>query len=746
MIDINFEKLYKAPRINEPCSIAIPFKKGELSDLSNIAILDSSNTPATFQVAITSKWDDGSVRWLFLRFFANLNGNAKTTYYFDKNYYANNVIPNDNSINNNILIKPTSNNGLLIDTHTLKIELSTLPNLLFKQINHLTTTYDSACFSSPLLNINDNDSCDFKIDNYNIVENGSVCTIVVGNGFHISSKGIKLRCEVKFTFFNNKEYFELGYRLFNTTDDPIKINSLIIKYNNISPNVQSCVATSNYATKYDTSANGELVSKIIDSDYLIYDANEHLAETFYGTFFADVTSNQDNFGIAITHHQAYQNFPKGFNASSKGIDIMIIPENVTNITFQSGMSRQQKMLFHFHDTNTSLAEIDRVSTIYQMPDRPYIDKMYYRDANVFENIYYDNENPTFESHILAKADSHARCYGLLNWGDAPDPGYTSQGRGHGNVVWTNNEYDYPHQATLLYTRTGIRRYLDYLLISAEHWIDVDICHYSKDPLIIDGQWMHTNNHCLDSKIVCSHQWVEGLLDYYHFTGDKYAYDCAINIGNNIMRLLDTDTFKQKGEISARETGWALRSMVALYKETFDNAWLSKCDWIVGHFKEWEETYGHWLSPYMDTVTIRVPFMISIAACSLMRYYRVNHDENLKQLILRQIDDLIENCYTSMGVFYYKELPSLSRLGNNTIILEALTYAYELSGDKKYLTYGICTFNNAISSNKGSGGAKKAINDTVIIPGPGTKTFAQSHLPLTIYYKALCDANMLDALK
>lgn len=295
-----------------------------------------------------------------------------------------------------------------------------------------------------------------------------------------------------------------------------------------------------------------------------------MSETFYGTFFADVTpSTGSDTGVTITHFQAYQNYPKALSASKDGIIASIIPPDVTDIVFQSGMARQQKMLLHFHDCNTPYDEINRISSIYQMPDRPYIDKSIYRDANVFEDIFYDTENILFESHIISKADSHARCYGLLNWGDAPDPGYTSQGRGHGEPVWTNNEYDYPHQCALLYSRTGTRRFLDYMLISAEHWMDVDICHYSNDPLLMDGQWMHTNNHCLNSKIVCSHEWVEGLLDYYHFTGDSYALNCALKIGDNIMRLLETDTFKQKGETNARETGWALRSMVALYKETFD---------------------------------------------------------------------------------------------------------------------------------------------------------------------------------
>lgn len=741
MININFEKLYKDVRINEPCSIAVPFKKGELKGTTNVRILDNNKVPVKSQSTITATWDDGSVKWLFTRFFATLPGNDKTTYFLDTN------CTDSNKANQSEVICINSDNSIKVNTGAMSITLSTHANTLFDNIEINNSHFSKDAFSCPNLNINDNDQCSFCIDHYVINESGPVATIITGYGHHISDLGLILKVEIRYTFFYDKEYFEMAYRLINSTDNAIKVNSLILNYTNPSNNGKSAVATSNYRTLYNISDEGNEVSQVIDSDYLIYDANEHMSETFYGTFFADVTpSTGSDTGVTITHFQAYQNYPKALSASKEGIIASIIPPDVTDIVFQSGMARQQKMLLHFHDCNTPYDEINRISSIYQMPDRPYIDKSFYRDANVFEDIFYDTENILFESHIISKADSHARCYGLLNWGDAPDPGYTSQGRGHGEPVWTNNEYDYPHQCALLYSRTGTRRFLDYMLISAEHWMDVDICHYSNDPLLMDGQWMHTNNHCLNSKIVCSHEWVEGLLDYYHFTGDSYALNCALKIGDNIMRLLETDTFKQKGETNARETGWALRSMVALYKETFDKKWLSKCDWIVGHFREWEETYGHWLALYMDTVTIRVPFMISIAICSLMRYYRINKSQEIKDMIIRSMDDLIENCYMNTGVFLYKELPSLSRLGNNTIILEALTYTYELTGDSRYLTYGITTFLNTISSAKGGGGAKKVVKDSVIVPGPGTKNFAQSHLPLTVFYKALCDAGMTDMIK
>ena len=95
-------------------------------------------------------------------------------------------------------------------------------------------------------------------------------------------------------------------------------------------------------------------------------------------------------------------------------------------------------------------------------------------------------------------------------------------------------------------------------------MDVDVCQYSKNPLRIGGQWEHTAGQCKNGKMVCSHEWVEGVIDYYHFTGDERGLETAISIGDNILRLLDTPMYAKPGEANARETGRALRALVPLY--------------------------------------------------------------------------------------------------------------------------------------------------------------------------------------
>jgi hypothetical protein len=504
--------------------------------------------------------------------------------------------------------------------------------------------------------------------------------------------------------------------------------------------IRTMVGSSNYKTDFYIGKDGEPVSKYVDDRSLLKEANEHYAEVLYGTFFADRTDDCD--GVCITVFQAQQNYPKAVKADQNGIAIMLVPEGIGNVVMEPGMAREQRFLLHFHAPEESILELDNRSLIYQMPDRPCISPQAFQESGVMLDVFLEQKDDDVEIALIGKADEHARCYGMLNWGDSWDKGYTKQGRGNGKPVWSNNEYDFPHSCALQYARTGVRRFLDYLFVAAQHWMDVDVCHFSNDPLRIGGQWEHTAGHCKNGTMVCSHEWVEGLLDYYHFSGDERAYETAIGIGENVLRLLDTPMYAHAGEANARETGWALRTLTALYVETHEPRWTQKCEWIIDSFKSWEEQYGNWLAPYTDNTTIRVGFMISVAVGSVMRYYRVFPRADIKQMILRAVDDLIENCLLDNGLFYYKELPSLARLGKNTLLLESLTIAYELTKDVKYLRPGLKTFNRVIGEAPAStNGDKMIIDDAVICAGGSTKGFAQSFIPLITYYKAISEANL-----
>ena len=89
---------------------------------------------------------------------------------------------------------------------------------------------------------------------------------------------------------------------------------------------------------------------------------------------------------------------------------------------------------HFHEPDMQMWELDNRSTIYQMPDRPCIAPEEFKKAEVCMDVFPEHLVDEVEIALIARADNHSRCYGMLNWGDSIDMGYTLQGRGGGKPV------------------------------------------------------------------------------------------------------------------------------------------------------------------------------------------------------------------------------------------------------------------------------------------------------------------------
>ena len=792
-IPIYIDKLYKNDLKNEPCSVAIPFAKGQLgeTEVKQLGIFDEKGELPSFSWP-SSTWPDGSIKYLFTRFLVDLPGNQAKVLHLKKR---------EESVRAGRQLIEASEDGFVVDTGSLQFQVSNSDNSLFDYLKLGGHTYQASQFVGPVLKIQGEEMA-VSIDSWKITENSEVCGILEGSGGY--SEGYRIT--VRITAYYGKDYLDIAFRLFNCTEEELIPDSwnLYIKRTvdsaltdelsqefqgnqdstgcgdmnesgfdaatltfqttgigelsdieqQIREKSQSKIRTltgiSNYKTRFVISGEGQMVSNTVTAQMLKGEANEHFAEVLYGTFMADVCDEEG--GVCATIFQAQQNFPKAIKACREGICIYLIPEGEEKVSFASGMAREQRVQLHFHEEKETIEELDNRSLIYQMPVIPYVEPKLFGEAKVFPNIVTDFEkaNDDVELALIARADQHGRAYGMMNWGDFPDSNYTAQGRGGGRLVWTNNEYDYPHAMFMMYARTGERRFLDYGKVSANHWMDVDVCHFSTNPLNIGGQWEHTAGHNggnfaktgVKGVMVCSHEWVEGLLDYWHFTGDRRALDTALDIGENVRRLLDTPMYQKPGEANARETGWALRSLTALYVETHEDKWIEKCNWIVEQFSLWKDKYGAWLAPYTDNTVIRVGFMISVAVGSLMRYYREFPDEKIKDLIISAVDDLVENELNPYGIFYYKDLPSLRRNGQNTLLLESLYIAYELTGDVKYLKAGLRTFNVNIKAGASYESTKRIEEDAVLVGKTSPKSFAQSFLPLVQFYNAVLQENLI----
>ncbi|MCL2528249.1 MAG: glycoside hydrolase family 127 protein [Defluviitaleaceae bacterium] len=727
MNNLYFEKHASFERKNEPVKVSIPFAKGEVKDINTLRI-HSENGSAVSQSQVLGNWDDGSVKWAKVDFLADLPANKSKMYHYDFS----------GSTTHNPGVAITENGPTLIAYNgCIRITLNNTPGEQpIHSIEGNGLSIGPRQISGPYI-MDCNNQKHFAVINspWSIEDHGPVMTKLSAAGSHYCENGNKfLDFILTITIYANTPWFEVGYRIINRDDFAyvyIKKIALSLLFNSRSGDDFS-IATSNYGSNIRTTTQGaEDLYTAIDADYLINDANEQIPEVFYGTFFAD-WNNKENGGICATHYQAYQNFPKALRVGGRILSLEFLPENHGLIKYYRGMAKSHTFFLHLHPGDEDIQDINKRSLMLQQMDRPILPPAVYEKSGCFPGIFANRKWIPFDSYIMALADNRGKSFGFLHWGDHPDSGYSQQGRGGGDYIWTNNEYDFPLAAMQLYARSGERRVLDYALTAGAHLVDIDICHSSSNPLMQGAQIEHCRDHVFGNAIIC-HMWVEGLFAYYYQTGDKFAYDTAIELGHNIIRHLKQPRYQQKGMINARETGWALRALTALYQETGEENWLQQAESIVSHFVDWKEAYGGFVSPYTDHTLVRVPFMISVAVCSLMRYYRVRPDDIVKNMIIDAMDDLIENALLENGLFYYKESASLRKPGFNTIVLEALAYAYQLTGDEKYLQAGIPTFAHNIRSPLKVGRKKDKIKDGVLQDGPGPKAFAQGFYPLTVFF-------------
>lgn len=756
MITLKFDKLYQGKRKGEPCSAAIAVPKGHLKEMDKV-IVSKNGRIYPSQTKVTSVWEDGSVRWFLVRFLADLPGNEKTEYFLS---YKGEVAGTPSVNGQGLVIKQlkTTNapeykellisdpllsltpdgQGFRVDNGVFRFSVDTGENTSFKFGTYGGITYNAGNFYGPVLTDGAGLQYPFETIEWKAAEVGSVHVTLKGRGFH-KAQGKKYPFEVELMVCAGAPMIEVAYRLINITDEPLRIRSLAYGFRMPEEARRTCAAFSNVngRTQFEIGENAELVECQTDEETLLYEVNEYISETFSGTMFADCTT--EHGGVCATIYQPRQNFPKAVRAQENGLELRLIPEGKETIVLQPGMARQQRFLIQFHDPDTSLAQLNNISLIYQMPDRPWIVPEVYEHSGALPDIFVPQPIPEVEFALLQKADDHARYFGMLHWGDTLNFKHTEQDSDNAQTE-AEDACDYPHACTLQYLRTGIRRFLDSMFVAAQHQIDHWYC--SKNRLPAERQGKHSKKHVSRHTVEWNYPGVEGLLDYYHFTGDETAFECAVEIGEHVQSFLDTLLFRQKGEICAGEISFALRTLIALYQETWEKHWLDKCDWIINRLEAWEKEYGHWLLPATDNTSIRVVSILSGVVGSLMRYYRIFPQEKVKAMVLRTVEDMIENCYMDCGLFYDKELPGQMRPDIDPMVLEALTAAYELTKEKEYLTYGLQTFRMVLQTKDTGSGKKRLTQDMVIEPGNGTKHFAESFLPLVTYYKAAVECGLI----
>ena len=735
-----FEKLSQFDRPAEPITVSIPFARGKITDSRHFTIHDGQQ-PLPTQRHPLATWDDGSIKWLLVHAQVDLPGNQSKTLHFAIDSTA------EQPVSNQRIHLTESAPGIDIDTGVLTFHI---PRVGFWPVQRIHLNGDLLWDDAPFLGFSAtidgrppllSDKSHVELE---VVEAGPLRAVILIKGKHWSF-GNKLFLDLhgRITAYAGKSYIEVEYQFIHAEDsEELLLRELTFSFEPTEKGPATVALGEGY---YRTTIQerAEAVEMALTAETMLYQSNEHYIDSYYGDFWVDWRNAQG--GVTLSIHQAHQNFPKTLNADAAGISCHLYPDDAPPIPILQGMGKTHRIQLHFHAPNTPLADCSTRSLQFQLPDRPSLTREWFRTNNPWVETFFPEKLPgRLLTRLNELHDARPAALGMMHFGDAPDAGYTNQGRGQGETVWVNNEYDRPHACTLFYALTGQRRALDSALVCARHWLDVDLCHYHPDPLIHGGLKIHTRYHGT-GRVVPSHEWTEGFLDYYVLTGRREGLEGAQSVAENILRHMARPEMRTPGATAVREGGWALRAMVGMWLGTGEERWQAESKRIVEMFLTWFDGYGALLAPYTSHTMPRVPFMVSLTVNSFARYLLIEDDARVKQLIVAVMDDLIEHCLGPDGIFFYKELPSLQRTAPTPHALEALTYAYRITGNEDYLKIAARQFAALVAQPVGaSSGAKYVDASGAVIAGQGGgRIFADKYTSILLFASEAAPLGLLD---
>ena len=689
-----FEKFSKLDR-REPVCFAVPFAREELAAPEGFRLLDGGvAVPA--QVNVTGRWPDGSVKWLFVRAICKLPGNAGKKMRFELGGGAPPAAPADT-----VSVIRNADGSLTVDTGRMRLRIPARGLWPVRDVRlDGKAIWDADPFRGFRADFGNvaHDSRELEVE-LAVEESGPLCAVVRVDAAVSSDDDSLPGVRARFYFWAGMSWFTMSY----TVTDRSRALGKFIEVRNWNLEIEPAgenpllrVAAGCYRDGVQSSL--EPVAMRFSTDWWCANGCEHQVDCYAHNTWADWQA-AGRGGVMLSIRHATQNFPKGYAVEPGRLAAELYPTAEADaLEWFAGAAKTHEILFYFHGPECSDADLGCRAAQFQLGDRPALDPERYGKSGVWpERIFEGPTSRKLLAHFAMVADMRPTALGVFNFGDEPDPGYTSQGRGTAGVdegdrqVWLNNEYDLAHHLFLFYARTGERRFLEYALNSARHWMDVDIIHSDVEPRLRGGHIAHCRRHAASPAVYPSHQWVQGLFDAHHFTGDPDARELALGVAENVRWQSENCGYLKPGHgKSTREMGWALRCMLNAWRETGEEKYLRLGEKIEAFFADWGEgtAGGALFSPYTVHSEPRVVFMNALTATSLALWSLETGSARAKRIALSVVDDLVANGMTSYGVPYYKELPSLKRATASSMLVEALSYAYRLSHDRCYLEAGL----------------------------------------------------------
>jgi len=428
----------------------------------------------------------------------------------------------------------------------------------------------------------------------------------------------------------------------------------------------------------------------------------------------------DGVAMIIAPRSLEDQRPKTVDVSPGIVSVGIWPERAGELMLPQGRSSGHQFAFLFTDAGPRA--VDDLLFSGQAPYlEPALGWLYPADSAVAGPTWdaarlFTGAEPgaaLFGYYLSGATHRYVLASGMFDFGDSPHAGYTQtyvsigfrprgikptkevpMRAGLGSTayshlsrvpvetlepVWANNEYDAIYGLALETLRTKSRANLRMLRAVSRHQIEVDFVHYSDHWQQHRGTPCHTYDHTACSTAYPSHQWTQGLYYYYCLTGDDDVPEvvCAI-CDFNLNWLAQPEL--QIMHYFNREIGWAIIALVFGYELTGDEKYRQAAKTLIEEMKlaAQREDFDELVKKSSSYVAqnekqLGSNFAVNTILMGVCLYHKATGEEWAKDLLLRWVRIGFEN---------YNDKSTGPKIVD--MFSECFGYAYELTGDSRYL--------------------------------------------------------------
>ncbi len=707
-----------AEREGFPLTVGVPFAKGVLSANDPVAILDPSGNLQPVQTRVMETHDDGSVRWLLLDYQSDFSPLGTSSHTLALGRKAPEP-PKGRAIETK-----EEGNLLIVENGVLKLEIDRSRCRPIVRVWH-----DGELVSEGGLEfqITSDDGDKFLAQNdtqvtFEIEECGPMRLLMSWKGTHKDEKGKgHFDFVVRMTVYAGNPFIRIDHTLFNRLDEVVtEVNEVVARMPIKLDGKPAYTVSDTCRPPRMVTAGGPVALEQHEPGHfrIVDDSGKVLKEQGNNSMgWIDVSGT--NHGLLLAGKDFWQNAPKAIAADAEAISCYLIPDRGRNFPIPRGMAKTHVFFLYFHNGQAEERKLTDLAYIVQRWPMPVAPSEHYAQSGELWDFfpYYPKQYPRLEAalrnfhvtdhhHWLTHPDKPTgRGYGLKHYGDyiSKNPSNDLDAK---DTYYLNNEYDTPHVLAMMFLRTKEIAKWWGAEAHALHMMDIDTCHHTvpvpRNDLchdwkeVRDCQYRHCYQHIGsiqspdETRLIAaggSHTFAEGLLDRYHLTGDRYALDVAVKYAHHLSYPVN-----EHGAVAGvgRISGWALLVMGGVYRAQPHEYIRKAADAIVDSIIAQQQEDGGILEANIHPKAFE-DRKIHLCMHGLIKWHQASGDEKVRKLIMDLMEGYLQMGLLDEGLPLYSNWPEDSKptsptqgFGN----LESLAYAYDLTGDRRFIDAGI----------------------------------------------------------